>query len=184
MSWVISGIWEGFSDALGSAVNSILSSLGAALENAIRWAVNTTLSGIENFLNWFRNFIPYALMILISWYGISSIVMKPDLSLWKKFIGVLGSVGLGVLSSQLLDALIPKQVELPRWIRYAPEHLVEEYYHPLFTEEGVVIAEAVAPFEEKYHPLYTDEYVALMEMITPSEEYYHTQYTYEEVTLE
>lgn len=179
MSWVISGIWNGLAEAIGNA----LSYIGKALQDALMWLVNSILGAIESALNWIRNYIPYVITILISWYGISNIVMNPNLDLRKKFIGSIGSIGLGLLAGFLFDALVPKAVQLPRWIRYAPEQMLEEEYQTQYIEENVTLVETVAPIEEVYQNQYADSYVKIIEMVAVTEEIYQPQYTYESVTI-
>ena len=110
MSFIIGGLWEGFSNAvygglvepilnffksIGESIANFFKGVGTSIYNAIIGFIDQVIGFIEYSLNSVRQYLPYAIMITISWTMITRAWKSEKLSLLKK-------IGLTIASPCLL----------------------------------------------------------------------------------
>jgi len=183
-------IFEPFFEELGNFFNNYVitpiydffSWLGSQLWNAILYVIDEFLEAFEWFLNQIRGYLKYAIMIVISWLMISRALKSEKLSILGKIATTIIAPIVGAITAEMLDAIIPPAVTLPR-IRpvLIPPEVYEEYYHQQYVDEIVNVISPLSVSEEKYHEQYTDEVVKIINNIFIIERFNHEHYTNETI---
>jgi len=188
-------IFEGFISPILDFFNTVwdtiaewFTNLGKAIYNAVVSFVDSTISFFEYLLNSVRQYIPYAIMITISWTIITRAWKSEKMSFFKKLGVTLSAPIVGYLVASIFDAIVPIGVQFPRLsIVLQPTEIKVSYDHTQYVNESVVLVtiQPITVAESYDHTQYIDESVTLRlkgEVVEGSFE--HTQIYYEAVVLE
>ena len=200
MSFIISGLWEGFSNAvysgfvepilnffesIGESIADFFREIGASIYNAIIGFIDSVISFIEYSLNSVRQYLPYAIMITISWTMITRAWKSEKLPLLKKIGLTIASPIVGYFVSRVFDAIVPIGVQLPRLrIAIQPLKITSTFNHAQYVSEHVSLEPKKITVEETYN--HEQTYYEVIVMIAPllvEETFNHEQTCYESVNL-
>ena len=183
-------IYEGFVKPILDFFNSIWETIyntfvgiGTTIRNAIIGFIDSAIAFFEYTLNYIRQYLPYAIMITISWVLVTRTWRSEKLSLRKKIAYTILSPIIGYLVAQIFNAMVPLGVTFPRLSRVIqPPVITEEYNHLQYVYEAVTLKKIpkLEVREEHYHEQYSSELVtARLKTLTVSDEYNHEQYSSE-----
>ena len=186
-------IYEGFVKPILDFFNSIWETIyntfvniGTTIRNAIIGFIDSAIAFFEYTLNYIRQYLPYAIMITISWVLVTRTWRSEKLSLGKKIAYTILSPIIGYLVAQIFNAMVPLGVTFPRLSRaIQPPEIKGEFYHRQYINETISIEE-IPKLElliEFYHKQYDSELVQITEIteLRLSPEFYHKQYKSENV---
>jgi len=200
MSFTISGIWEGFSNAIyGGFVEPVLSffesigesiadffrGIGTSIYNAIIGFIDSIIGFIEYSLNSIRQYLPYAIMITITWTIMTRAWRSEKLSFLKKIGLTIASPIIGYFIANIFDAIVPIGVQLPRLrIAIQPLKITSTFNHGQYVNEYVSLEPKKITVEETFnHEQTFYEAVITIIPLLIEETFNHEQTFYESVNL-
>jgi len=211
-----SEIYEGFISPILEFLNTVwnrivefFQNLGKTIYNAIVSFIDSAIAFIEYTLNSIRQYLPYAIMITISWTLVTRAWKNEKLSLPKKIAYTVLAPVVGYLTAMVFDAMVPLGVQFPRLsIAIQPTTITAEYNHSQYINESIELIEIKLPtitaeynhtqyisdivrlepvttkVEASYdHIQFIDYVVRLIERVTVQESYNHTQSYYHTVNF-
>ena len=204
ISYALSGIWEGFCDAvyngfvkpivdffswLGTTIyNAIIGFftwLGTSIYNAIVWVIDQVIGFFEYVLNSIRQYLPYAIMVTVAWIIITRTWKSENLSLLKKIGITIVTPIVSFLISKIFDSIVPMGVQLPRLgIAIQPPKIESTFNHEQYISESVILEPKGITVEETFnHEQTWSDAIILLAPISVQETFNHPQTFYEEVAL-
>jgi len=206
--WFISPVLD-FFNMIWDRIVEFFQNLGRTIYNAIVSFVDSAITFIEYTLNSIRQYLPYAIMITISWTLVTRTWKSEKLSLFKKIAYTILAPVIGYLTAKVFDAMVPLGVQLPRLsiaiqpttittkynhkqyinesvelIEIKPLTITAEYNHTQFINDIVRLEPTTTTVEASYnHIQFIDDVIRLIERITVQESYNHTQTYYHTVNL-
>jgi len=192
--------WSGLGDAIfGGFISPILdffntvwdtivewfTNLGKAIYNAVVSFVDSTISFFEYFLNSVRQYIPYAVLITISWTMITRAWKSEKLSFLKKLGITISAPIVGYLVASIFDAIVPIGARFPRLsLVLQPAEIKGSYNHTQYVSESVSLESRKEVIEGRFeHTQVYYEAVVLGAPLIIQETFNHQQAYYEQVTL-
>ena len=177
-----------FFNTVWDAIVEFFQGLGTAIYNAVVGFVDTTISFIEYVLNSIRQYLPYAIMVTISWTMITRAWKNEKISVLKKIGYTLTAPVVGYLVARVFDAIVPLGVQFPRLsMVIQPAKITGSYDHTQYVNESVILVtiQPITVAESYDHTQYIDESVTLrLKGEVVEESFEHTQIYYEAVVLE
>jgi len=174
-----------FFNTVWDAIVEFFQGLGTAIYNAVVSFVDTTLSFIEYALNSIRQYLPYAIMITISWTMITRAWKNEKISVLRKIGYTFAAPVVGYLVARIFDAIVPLGVQLPRLrIAIQPVEIKVSYNHTQYVNESVALESREEVIESRFeHTQIHYEAVVLGAPLIIQETFDHQQTYYEQVTL-
>ena len=200
MSFIISGIWEGFCDAIyngfvkpivdffnwvWTSIVNFFTWLGTAIYNAIVGFIDSVIGFIEYVLNSIRQYLPYAIMITMAWTIITRTWKSEKLSFLKKIGLTIATPIVSFLISKIFDSIVPIGVQLPRLgVAIQPPVVESTFNHEQYVNESVMLEPKAIMIEQTFnHEQTWHETIMLLAPVIVEQTFNHEQTFYEEVNL-
>ena len=82
--------------------------------NALIYIADRILNVIDWFFNLVRPYLPYAIMISVSWFMTTRALENPEYPLWKKIVYPIVGIILGIALGEIYDRLVPERIMIPK----------------------------------------------------------------------
>ncbi len=106
---------EDLVSAISSTVDYIVNIVCNTIRGALIDFYNWLMAGIEWLLNYIRANLPFVISVVLTWTALYKSITAENIPLTRRIMNILTAPLFSMFALSLVDALLPREIKLPRY---------------------------------------------------------------------